>query len=420
MAKKYLDDAGLTYFWGKAKAYFLGGTSPDDVADTTNCPKMDGTKTYGTSHILAREDHVHPIDTSRASSTHTHGNITNSGDITATAPTIASGDKLIINDESASKITNGPSFGTDTTKYLRNDGTWATPDAGASTGVYWGSCDTAASTNAKTASITGFELETGVMVALYMSNGHTGSGTVSLNISSTGAKNILWYEETTLPAIAAGETLLLVYNGSNWDLLAIDGEACEHYSDFTGATSNASGAHGLVPQPTAGEQNKVLFGSGGWSNILLDNSVVLNVSSIRLSLMKNSLSGTTITYTDIPVADSSHPGAMSAADKAKLDSISMTNGVIDASVLPSYVDDIVEAYPRSGQTELGSTWLSATSGGSALTPETGKIYVLMGNSTNYSTNDLFRWSGSAFVKLSDGTGVSAMSTSEIDTAMAAA
>ena len=59
-----------------------------------------------------------------AASSHTHGNITNGGDITATAPTIASGDKIIINDESASKVTNGPSFGTSTTQYLANNGTW--------------------------------------------------------------------------------------------------------------------------------------------------------------------------------------------------------------------------------------------------------------------------------------------------------
>lgn len=71
-----------------------------------------------------------------ASSTHTHGNITNGGDITASAPTIASGDKLIINDESASKITNGPSFGTSTTTFLRNDGSWATPSGGIDATVY--------------------------------------------------------------------------------------------------------------------------------------------------------------------------------------------------------------------------------------------------------------------------------------------
>jgi hypothetical protein len=59
-----------------------------------------------------------------AASSHTHGNITNSGDITANA-TIANGDRLVINDESASKITNSSiTFGSSTTQYLANNGTW--------------------------------------------------------------------------------------------------------------------------------------------------------------------------------------------------------------------------------------------------------------------------------------------------------
>lgn len=51
------------------------------------------------------------------------GNITNAGDITANA-TIASGDRLVINDESASKVTNSSiTFGTNTKQYLANNGT---------------------------------------------------------------------------------------------------------------------------------------------------------------------------------------------------------------------------------------------------------------------------------------------------------
>lgn len=56
--------------------------------------------------------------------THSHGNITYTGDITTTA-TIASGDRLVINDESASKINNSSiTFGSSTTQYLANNGTW--------------------------------------------------------------------------------------------------------------------------------------------------------------------------------------------------------------------------------------------------------------------------------------------------------
>lgn len=36
------------------------------------------------------------------------------------------------------------------------------------------------------------------------------------------------------------------------------------YSNFTGATSSAAGANGLVPAPSAGDQDKVLSGAGTW------------------------------------------------------------------------------------------------------------------------------------------------------------
>ncbi len=64
---------------------------------------------------------------SKAAGDHTHGDLTNAGDITTSA-TIASGDRLVINDESASKITNSSiTFGNSTTTFLANNGTWQTP-----------------------------------------------------------------------------------------------------------------------------------------------------------------------------------------------------------------------------------------------------------------------------------------------------
>lgn len=95
---------------------------PSNVA-----PAMDGTAAAGIAVTYSRSDHVHPIDTSRAAVSHTHGDITNDGDITATA-TIASGDRLVINDESASKVTNSSiTFGDAQNLFLANDGTWQRP-----------------------------------------------------------------------------------------------------------------------------------------------------------------------------------------------------------------------------------------------------------------------------------------------------
>lgn len=49
------------------------------------------------------------------------------------------------------------------------------------------------------------------------------------------------------------------------------------YNDFTGATASAAGAHGLVPAPSAGDEDKVLFGNGAWGALpSVDLSVLSN------------------------------------------------------------------------------------------------------------------------------------------------
>ena len=90
------------------------------------------------------------------------------------------------------------------------------------------------------------------------------------------------------------------------------------------------------------------------------------------------------------------------------------NSKIDAQYLPSYVDDVIEAYARSGQTALSQNWLATGSAtGTVIVPEAGKIYVLMADSGDYTANTQFRWGGTAYVKLNDG-GISAITNAEID------
>lgn len=149
---KYLDSDGVAYLWSKIKALFAPLASPtftgvpvaptattgdnstqiattafvqntvSSVSSGVTGVKGDAESTYRTGNV-----NITAANVGAATSNHTHGNITNGGDITAAAPTVASGDCLVINDDSASKITNGPAFGSSTTTYLRNDGTWGTP-----------------------------------------------------------------------------------------------------------------------------------------------------------------------------------------------------------------------------------------------------------------------------------------------------
>ena len=126
----------------KTKNYVLAAPSNANGAPSfralvaADIPDLSGT--YLTSHQNIKTLHSKTLtgtgdvtltysDVGAAASSHAHGNITSGGDITATAPTIASGDQIIINDNSASKITNGPTFdGSTTTKALTPKGTWET------------------------------------------------------------------------------------------------------------------------------------------------------------------------------------------------------------------------------------------------------------------------------------------------------
>ena len=189
-------------------------------------------------------------------------------------------------------------------------------------------------------------------------------------------------------------------------------------SDFVGATSSAAGSHGLVPAPSIYDPNSVLFGNGGWDGMSFQIFSPSSSADLLLVLRRSTVDTTITPAIEIPCADTSTNGLMSSSDKSKLDSISMTNGVINSSSLPSFVDDVIEAYARSNQTELGSAWLATGSAtGTVITPETGKIYVLMNDSTSYSANTQFRWGGTAYVKLADG-GVSSITNAEIDVIVA--
>lgn len=57
-ATKYLDYNGLLYFWTCIKSMF--------AQPATAAPLMDGTAAVGSSAKYAKEDHVHPSDTSKA------------------------------------------------------------------------------------------------------------------------------------------------------------------------------------------------------------------------------------------------------------------------------------------------------------------------------------------------------------------
>ena len=120
--------------------------------------------------------------------------------------------------------------------------------------------------------------------------------------------------------------------------------------------------------------------------------------------------GASLSASDIPDISATY---VTVASKGQANGVASLDGdgKVPSSQLPSYVDDVIEAYIVSGATALSSGWLSKTSGGSALTPETGVIYVVM--TAGEYQNKTYRWGGTTYVEISSAPGQATESTAGI-------
>lgn len=110
--------------------------------------------------------------------------------------------------------------------------------------VYYGSCATGASTAAKVVvceNFTASDLVAGTRLVVHFTNANSYNGQATLNVNSTGAKNI-YYNGTTTNARymwVAGESVEFIYNGEQW--ATINGGLAT--TSYYGVTKLATGAN---------------------------------------------------------------------------------------------------------------------------------------------------------------------------------
>ena len=145
---------------------------------------------------------------------------------------------------------------------------------------------------------------------------------------------------------------------------------------------------------TTAEKNKLAGIATGSNKTFVDSSLsssstnpvqnkVVNSAISNL----NALVGNTAVSTQISNAITAQKGA--ASGLATLDE----SGKILSTQLPSYVDDVLEGYLSSNK--FYKTKASDGNYSNEMAGETGKIYV------DLNTNKTYRWSGSAFVVISE-------------------
>lgn len=531
MAKNYLDKTGLALVWEKIKNLLNTkvdkvdgkGLSTNDyttnektklagIASGAQVNVLEGIQKNGATitpvnkianitinksdvglgNVDNTSDANKPISTAtqtalngKANSSHTHGNITNTGTLQTTDVPIENGDKLVITDASNSNKIARTSLAFDTLNStaegyaLSKDGTWReynnyihptynTHSAGAykvgndatghviigdalevtdiqasdynihtdagvvamrlsdvldvasqktiegiqfnlngsSTGSgnpkitrisHYATCTTAATTVQKEAILEhgALTLEIGARIFVKFTNTINATNP-TLKIGENEAKPI-YYNGAALGKnlTDAGGTYEFVYNGSQWELVG----DLDTNSSYTPASATP------LMDGTATVGSSVKYAREDHVHPS-DTSRVSTSTTVNGKPLSSNI---TLSASDVSAIPTSAKGTANGV--CPLNSSSK----IDSTYLPSFVDDVVEAYARSGQTALSSTWLATGSAsGTVITPQSGIIYVLMADSGDYTANSQFRWSGTSYVKLNDG-GVSPITEAEINT-----
>lgn len=169
--------SGQILRWSADGTAEWGADNNTTYTPASAAPKASGTAAVGTSAKYAREDHVHPLQTSVSG---------NAGTATKLA---------------AARTVDGVSFD------------------GSANITHYGTCSTAAATAAKVVALTGFVLDTGAEVTVKFTVTNTAANP-TLNVNGTGAKAIQ-YRGAAISAgyLAANRTYKFTYDGTNYQLI---------------------------------------------------------------------------------------------------------------------------------------------------------------------------------------------------------
>lgn len=276
---------------------------------------------------------------------------------------------------------------------------------------------------------------------------------VHLDLGGNEIQNVLAQKLATAPANpSAGQfyynttdNLLYVYDGSDWVNALSQGNYTfqNGIEEITGRkvqlklgtssnvtlSADSSGLSASVADASTTTKGVIEIATDG--EVTTGTSEILAVNPKQLATKVNKLSSAALagTYTKVTINSDglvSSGTTLSSSDIPDISSIYVTtarigvaNGVagldgdgkVPSSQLPSYVDDVVDTYIVSGATPLSAGWLSLTDGGSALTPDTGVIYVVL--TAGEYQNKTYRWSGSTYVEISSAPGQATESTAGI-------
>ena len=187
--------------------------------------------------------------------------------------------------------------------------------------TYYGTSSTSASTAAKTVTCSGFTLETGATIFVKFTNANSYDGTATLNVNSTGAKDIATVGTTKTSRYywKSGEIVGFIYDGTNYVMIEQGNATTTYYGVTKLSSSTSSTSEVLAATPKAvktaydlanGKQNAIT------STNKLDYSLIDNTPTIpsKTSDLTND-SGFITGYTETdPIFSASAASGITSSD----------------------------------------------------------------------------------------------------------
>ena len=226
-----------------------------------------------------------------------------------------------------------------------------------------------------------YHLESQSDVIIRFTDQGTENGTVedTLRTLESGMSSV----NQSVQNLSSGKANTVAGTSGNLAMLSGNGQMADSgkkASDFADASHTHSGTEVLI----SGKPSKVVATDTQGKLTAVDGITLTELSYLSglSGNVQNALNGKA-------ASTHNHDSKYVAKSDLGVSVPTMSSGKIDAQYLPSFVDDVIEG------TYVNTTTFNGTDG-SAVTPESGKLYV----STN--TNKTYRWSGSQYVAVNEG------------------
>ena len=332
----YLDNNGLLYLWNKIKSTFVKqvsgkGLSTNDYT-TAEKDKLKGIEDEANKYIHPTNDGNKHVP---ATGTTNNGKFLMAGS-TAGALSWGTPADTTYNDfqgaTSSEAGTHGlvpaPAAGSQSTKYLKADGTWQTPPDTKYThpsgdgNLHVPATGTANGGKVLKAGSTAGSLSWGTLTKADVGLGNTANGAeVNQNDFSNikvGSTTVAADTKTDTLELVAGSNVTLTPDATN-DKVTIAAKDTT-YNDFAPPTRDAVGKRGLVPEPPVNGLDKFLMGKG-WERIGVDVEASNDYAYIRLLNYTSDDSIVELSSKHFPMSTDAQAGLISAGDKKRLDTM---------------------------------------------------------------------------------------------------